>query len=134
MLKRPQSMEELVYYTSRTIGDGEVTVWVLKQLCPKCGKSLMGKPKGEKGKVKVRAKECVCPDCGYAVEKKEYEEGLMACVDYICPECKKRSAYRAMICSQCDTIYIPIQNNNDYRDRCPDCGYSKAEERKNAAK
>ena len=84
-------MEELVYYTSRTLGNGEVTVWVFKQLCPKCGKGMMGKPRGEKGKVKVRAKEYVCPDCGNTVEKKKYEESLMASIDYTCPECKHKA-------------------------------------------
>ena len=91
MPKRPQSMDELIYYTSRTIDDGEITVWVFKQLCPKCGKGFMGKPIDEKGKVKVRAKEYVCPECGYNVEKKEYEESLMAGVDYTCPECKHKA-------------------------------------------
>lgn len=90
MLKRPESMDELVYYTSRTIDDGEVTVWVFKQPCPKCKKGMMGKPT-EKGKVKMRAKDYVCPECGNAVEKKEYEESLMASVDYTCHECKHKA-------------------------------------------
>ena len=58
-----------------------------------------------------------------------YNEMLMDNPIFVCPECSKRSAYRAIICSQCDTMFVPIQNN-DYRDRCPDCGYSKAEERR----
>lgn len=70
-------------------------------------------------------------------ELKEQMEGfnefLMDNPIYICPECNKRSAYRSIICSQCDTIFVPVQNN-DYRDRCPECGYSKSEERRNAAK
>ena len=48
----------------------------------------MGKPVDEKtGKVKVRAKEYVCPECGYTVEKKAYEETLMCEIQYTCPEC-----------------------------------------------
>ena len=62
-LKRPESMDECVYYTLRDIGEGEATVWVFKQSCPKCGKGIMGKPKGKEGKVKIRAKEYVCPEC-----------------------------------------------------------------------
>ncbi len=87
-LKRPESMEECVYYSSRDIGEGEATVWVFKQACPECGKALMGKPRKDDGKVKIRAKEYVCPECNYTVEKKEYEETLTASVAYICPHCK----------------------------------------------
>ena len=59
-----------------------------KEKCPKCSKSLMGKPKDEEGKVKIRAKEYVCPECGYTAEKDEYEKGLTANIKYICPHCK----------------------------------------------
>ncbi len=89
MLKKPASMDECVYYTLRDIGKGEITVWVFRQLCPKCKKSLMGKPT-DKGKVKVRAKEYICPSCGYTVEKEEYEETLTANAEYTCPECGAR--------------------------------------------
>ncbi|HEG43738.1 MAG TPA: hypothetical protein ENH94_06800 [Phycisphaerales bacterium] len=58
---------------------------------------------------------------------------MMQTPKFVCSECNNRSAYRAMICGECDTMFIPMQNN-DFRDRCPDCGYSKTEERKNAAK
>lgn len=86
MLKQPESMEENVYYTDRQIGNGEAKVWVFRGNCPKC-KTLMGKPKDEKGKVAVRAKEHVCPKCGYSAESKAYEEGLTANIEYTCPEC-----------------------------------------------
>lgn len=89
-MKKPESMDEVIYYTSRDIGEGEATVWVSKQPCPKCGKALMGKPRGDKGKVKIRAKEYVCSTCGHTVEKKEYEETLTACAEYTCPECKHK--------------------------------------------
>lgn len=87
-LKRPESMAECVYYSSRDIGEGEATVWVFRQMCPKCGKGLMGKPRKDDGKVKVRAKEYVCPECNYTADKKEYEETLTASVAYTCPHCK----------------------------------------------
>lgn len=81
-------MEECIYYTFRGIGDeGEARTWVLKEKCPECGKGLMGKPR-EKGKVKIRAKEYVCPECNYTVEKEEYEQGLTANIIYTCPHCK----------------------------------------------
>lgn len=87
-LKEPESMEELVYWTRRKIGEGSAMVWVYREDCPSCKKALMGKPRGKDGKVKIRAKEYVCPECGYTVEKQEYEDGLTACIKYVCPECK----------------------------------------------
>ena len=90
MIELPESMDECVYYTLRDVGEGEVTVWVFKEMCPECGKGLMGKPKKDGGGVKIRAKEYVCPECGHSVEKSEYEETLIANFDYTCPECKHK--------------------------------------------
>lgn len=88
-LEVPESMDDLVYFTNRTIGEGKAMCWVDKQDCPKCHKAKMGKPKDDKGKVKIRANEYVCPACGYTAEKKKYEESLTASVIYVCPGCKK---------------------------------------------
>jgi len=88
MLKEPENMDELIYFTRRAVGNGKIVCWVSKEKCPKCHKELMGKPKDEKGKTKIRAKEYVCPACGYTVEKKEYEETLTASVKYTCSSCK----------------------------------------------
>lgn len=88
-LKEPESMDDLIYFTKRSIGNGSAKAWVYKQPCPKCGKAQMGKPRDEKtGDVKIRAKEYVCPACKYTVEKKEYEESLNAEIKYVCPKCK----------------------------------------------
>jgi len=88
MLKQPESMEECVYFTRREISDkGHVMAWVFRQECPKCHKGIMGKPKDSKGKVMIRAKEYVCPECGYTVDKDEYEETLTANIKYTCPHC-----------------------------------------------
>ena len=87
-LKKPNSMDECVYFTSRSVGDGYVTAWVFRGDCPKCKKALMGKPV-EKGKVKTRAKEYVCPACKFTMEKGEYEDTLTCCIEYTCPKCKK---------------------------------------------
>ena len=87
-LRFPESAEECVYLTRRTIKDGKVVAWVFKETCPKCKKAKMGKPKDEKtGKVKIRAKEYVCPECGHTVEKKAYEETLTCNIEYTCPHC-----------------------------------------------
>ena len=83
MVKEPESMEELIYFTRRTIGKGQAQAWVYKGDCPKCGKGKMGKPVDEKtGKVKIRAKEYVCPECGNAEEKNAYEETLQCEIKY----------------------------------------------------
>lgn len=87
MLQRPESMDECVYFTNRSIDEGHATAWVFRKECPKCKKGMMGKPV-EKGKIKVRAKEYVCPECGYTVDKEEYEPTLECNVAYTCPECK----------------------------------------------
>lgn len=88
-VREPESMAELVYFTNRTFeNNGFAKLWVYRQDCPKCKKAKMGKPI-EKGKVKIRAKEYVCPACGNTVEKEEYESGLSAQATYTCPTCKK---------------------------------------------
>lgn len=89
MVTEPENMEDLVYYTNRAIDEGFIMAWVYRKKCPKCGKALMGKPKDPKtGKVKIRAKEYVCSECGYTVPKKEYEETLEVEIKYTCPYCQ----------------------------------------------
>lgn len=90
MLKKPSSMDECVYYTSRDIFNGDITVWVFKEKCPKCGKGMMEKPRDDKGKIKIRANEYVCPACKYTVSKEEYEDTLTASAEYTCPGCRSR--------------------------------------------
>lgn len=86
-LKEPGSMDECFYFTRRTMGEkGKAVAWVYRRECPKCGKAKMGKP-AEGGKVKVRAKEYVCPACGYTVSKEEYEPTLTMEIKYVCPYC-----------------------------------------------
>ena len=72
-LKVPTSMDECLYFSNRSIDDGNVLAWVYRKLCPKCKKDKMGKPV-EKGKVKTRATKYVCHSCGYEEEKKEGED------------------------------------------------------------
>src|SRR3989338_4522682 len=86
--KQPNSVDECVYFTRRALMEtGNVMAWVFKQPCPKCKKAMMGKPV-ENGKVKIRAKEYVCPACKYTVEKAEYEATLSCDIIYTCPSCK----------------------------------------------
>jgi len=88
-LKEPESMNDLVYFTRRAVGDGKVMAWVYKKNCPECNKEKMGKPVDKKtGKVKTRSDKYVCGSCGYEVPKKEYEESLECEIKYTCPSCK----------------------------------------------
>ena len=90
VIKEPESMEELIYFTNRTLDDGKgkLKAWVYKKICPKCGKVKMGKPI-VKGEVKIRAKEYTCPSCGFTEEKKVHEESLTLEAKYTCPACGK---------------------------------------------
>ncbi|MCX6708190.1 MAG: hypothetical protein NTW67_00875 [Candidatus Woesearchaeota archaeon] len=40
-LKQPESVDECVYFTRRTIDKGHVMCWAFKEKCPKCGKALV---------------------------------------------------------------------------------------------
>ncbi len=86
-LKHPTNTDDCVYFTRRSVDDGRIMAWVLRNPCPKCGKSLMGKPKDKSGKVLIRAKEYVCPSCGYKAEKQAYEDTLTANIEYTCHSC-----------------------------------------------
>ncbi len=43
-LKKPDSMEECLYFTNRSIGNGNAIAWVYRKECPKCKKGRLGKP------------------------------------------------------------------------------------------
>lgn len=87
-IKEPESMDNIVYFTRRTLMEkGKAVAWAVKIECLECHKALMGKPV-VKGKVKIRAKEYVCPACGYTEEKAEHEPKLTVCINYTCPECE----------------------------------------------
>ncbi len=87
-VKEPESMDEIIYFTRRAVGNGKSMAWVYKKECPQCHKAKMGKPVVG-GKVKIRAKEYVCPECGFTEEKKEHEESLTLEAKYTCPHCGK---------------------------------------------
>ena len=87
-LKIPDSMDELVYWTSRAVDAGKIKAWVERELCPECKKSLMGKPRGDKGNIKIRAAYYECPECKYTAEKAAYEDTLTVNIIYTCPKCK----------------------------------------------
>lgn len=82
----PNSMDECVYFTRRDDEIAKIVAWAKKVPCLKCKKGMMGKPV-EKGKVKIRATEYVCPECGHTEEKKEHEKQLTVEVIYTCKAC-----------------------------------------------
>ena len=88
-LKQPESVDECIYFTRRTLmPKGRIMAWAPKKDCPKCKKALMGKPV-ETGKIKIRATEYICPECGYTEQKLEHELTLKVCVIYTCSKCGK---------------------------------------------
>jgi|TARA_B100001971_G_C18210360_1_gene550281 ssDNA-binding Zn-finger/Zn-ribbon topoisomerase 1 len=88
MVTEPESMNDVIYFSNRSVGTGKVRAWVYRKQCPECDKAKMGKPV-VKGKVKIRAKEYVCPGCNHTEEKEEHEESLTLEAIYTCPECGK---------------------------------------------
>ncbi len=117
-LTEPESMDQLLYFTNRTVDKGKIRAWVYKKTCPECGKAKMGKPV-EKGKVKIRAKEYVCPECGYSEEKAGHEETLEMEIIYTCPHCEnqgeatiqyKRKTYKGIpsYVFECDACHKKI--------------------------
>ena len=86
----PEDMEDLFYFSRRTMCSGKAMAWVYRPECPACHKAKMGKPVDKKtGKPKIRAKEYVCPGCNYTVPKEEFEETCEMEVQYTCPDCGK---------------------------------------------
>lgn len=111
----PNSVQECLYFSNRTIGDGKVTAWVYRKTCPKCGKAKMGKPV-EKGKVKIRAEKYVCPACGFEEEKVLHEESCILDAMYTCPKCKKQGESSAPYKRK---KFMGVQA---YIVECPHCG------------
>jgi len=81
-------MEECIYFTNRSVGEGNLIAWVYRKTCPKCKKVKMGKPV-VKGKVKTRADYYECPNCKFQEPKQEHEESLQLEAQYTCPKCGK---------------------------------------------
>src|SRR3989344_4566404 len=86
-LKRPESAEDCMYFTNSTIDSGRAMAWVFRKECPKCGKSVLGKPIKKTGKIDKKADHCVCNSCGYTESNEEAEKSLVINVDYKCPHC-----------------------------------------------
>jgi len=118
MVTEPKSMDECIYFTYRMLdNDGMIKAWVRRKQCPKCKKAEMGKPKDPKtGKTKIRAKEYVCPECGYTEEKTEHEESLTLEAKYKCPHCGKEGE------STAPYVRKTFQGVKAYIVECQHCG------------
>lgn len=84
---------------------------------------------------------CANPDCGaqYELDKKEYVEAMrgqdqammmMTVPALTCKECGQQTAYQAVKCEKCETVFFRNSVPNDYSDRCPQCGFSAIEEKR----
>lgn len=83
---------------------------------------------------------CANPQCKHVmtVSREEYlekmqEAGSMAMpgkqIAFECEKCGKKSAFIATKCEKCSQVFFPNYQSKDYHDRCPECGYSKLEEK-----
>ena len=86
-LKKPQSVEECIYFTNRIIDNGRAIAWVFRKECPKCGKGIMGKPQKKGGKVDKKAGHYVCYSCGYRESNQDVENNLILNIEYKCQHC-----------------------------------------------
>ena len=86
-LKKPSSMEECLYFTNRSIGDGYAIAWVYRKECPKCKKGRLGKPIKKNGKVDKKADYYECPLCKYQETNEQVENTVKLEVQYKCPHC-----------------------------------------------
>ncbi len=88
---------------------------------------------------------CMNEECGmdFELSTKEYREymmqggmmgpGPMSQTPLECPECGMQSAFRAVMCKECEAVFMQDYSSEDFPDRCPDCGYSEIEARRDAA-
>lgn len=86
-LKKPSSMEECLYFTNRSIGEGFATAWVYRKECPKCKKGRLGKPIKKNGKADKKAAYYECPACKYQESNEQVESSVKLEVQYKCPYC-----------------------------------------------
>ena len=62
-IKKPNSMDECLYFTNRSIKDGFATAWVYRPLCESCNKGRMGKPIKKNGKPDKKSPMYECAEC-----------------------------------------------------------------------
>lgn len=82
--------------------------------------------------------QMLCVECNaeFEVSHRQFDGhikkyGPMAArgMPFRCPECGEDSAYMAVKCKKCATVFLMDPAAGDYPDICPECGYSEIEER-----
>ena len=86
-IKKPNSMEDCIYFTNRIMDSGRATAWVFRKECPKCSKGFMGKPLNKGNKIDKKANYYVCYSCNYQESNEDVENNLTLNVEYKCPYC-----------------------------------------------
>ena len=86
-LKKPSSMDECLYFTNRSIGEGFATAWVYRKECQKCKKGRLGKPIKKNGKADKKAAYYECPACKYQESNEQVESSVRLEVQYKCHYC-----------------------------------------------
>ena len=84
---------------------------------------------------------CSNEDCGAAQELTKEEFANLASgvnprlindTPFLCPKCGQETAYKAVKCPKCGEVYFwDYEAADGFRDRCPGCGFSAMEERRN---
>lgn len=88
MLKKPESMEECIYFTNRTFDTGRAMAWVYKKKCTKCNDGVMIKPLKKNGKPDKKSLIFVCDKCNIEESNEDVEKDLKLEVDFRCPHCQ----------------------------------------------
>lgn len=88
--------------------------------------------------------KCANPDCEeeYQMKKRDYYEFMQQNANpmsptlppMICRQCDEESLYLAIECEMCKTVFFEDKSSGDFKDRCPECDYSKIEELRKKAK
>jgi hypothetical protein len=83
----------------------------------------------------------MCRECGakYKMKLKQWQAVAESYIEgrpdsrtppsLVCQECGKKAAYMAIECEKCGLIFEAGWKGPDYYDRCPQCNFSKIEER-----
>jgi predicted Zn-ribbon and HTH transcriptional regulator len=81
--------------------------------------------------------KCLKCEAAYQMDEKDYYEFLekhkMDGVVMSCDKCGEGNVLRAAKCDKCGVIFFMSGALDDYKDRCPKCGYSATEEKRTGA-
>jgi len=87
--------------------------------------------------------KCRDPNCQaeYQVTKKNYYEYIekntqlwaLEAPGLVCKKCGRKTVYEAVKCEKCGLVFKVYSVPRDFRDRCPQCGYSKMQDERDRA-